>query len=202
MKYDKHLQGLNKAYTQLENDIILDIIRRIKKYGYITRTADYQINRLKTLGITSSEIEDLLMRRLNLTYPQIFEMYDDVIQSGYARDLKIYEQINEDYPSFNKNKELQLRLLALKKQTKNEFENIARMTGFTINRGGQITFLPLHKYIIKEFDRAIIDIYSGAFSYDEILKRVTQQMTYRGLTVIDYDTGTIASLQVALSRVS
>ena len=47
---DKYAESIERQFYDLENRIISDIIRRIKKTGEITSTADWQINKLMQLG--------------------------------------------------------------------------------------------------------------------------------------------------------
>ena len=71
-----------------------DVIRRIKKNRKITSTADYQINRLIDFGKSTEEIERILKEALDATYPEMYELYDEVINWQYVRNAEIYEQIN------------------------------------------------------------------------------------------------------------
>ena len=46
---EKLSREIEKNYSDLEMRIMEDIVRRIKKTGEITSTADWQINRLRIL---------------------------------------------------------------------------------------------------------------------------------------------------------
>lgn len=52
-------------YQDLELRIMKDIVRRIKKTGKITSTADWQINRLLILGYSSEDIEKEIKKTLD-----------------------------------------------------------------------------------------------------------------------------------------
>ena len=56
---------IERNYSDLEMRIMQDIVRRIKKAGKITSTADWQINRLRILGNSSEDIEKMLKEALN-----------------------------------------------------------------------------------------------------------------------------------------
>ena len=90
-------------YISLEERIIQDIVRRIKKTGEITSTADWQINRLRIIGYSTEDIEKMLKETLNKSYPEMFELYDNVINWEYVRNKDIYEQINAEYIPFKEN---------------------------------------------------------------------------------------------------
>lgn len=47
---------MENIWRDAELRIMEDVIRRIKKTGQITSTADYQINRLIEMGKTSEEV--------------------------------------------------------------------------------------------------------------------------------------------------
>ena len=66
---------MEAIWTDAEERIILDIIRRIKKAGRITSTADYQINRLIELGKSTEEVERILKEALGAAWPEMFELY-------------------------------------------------------------------------------------------------------------------------------
>ena len=87
-------------YINLEERIMQDVVRRIKKAGEITSTADWQINRLRILGYSSEDIEREIKKALNASYPDMFELYDKVIDWEYVRNKDIYEQINAEYIPF------------------------------------------------------------------------------------------------------
>ena len=89
--YKKQLSGqIEKHFLNLEQMILEDIIRRIKKTGQITSTADWQINRLRIIGYSSEDIEKMIKDILKLSYPEVFELYDKVIEWEYVRNKDIY----------------------------------------------------------------------------------------------------------------
>ena len=71
---DKMSLRMEHIWLEAENRIIEDIVRRIKKAGKITSTADYQINRLVEMGKSTEEIERILKEALNATYPEMFKL--------------------------------------------------------------------------------------------------------------------------------
>ena len=57
---EKMSRKIESNFSNLEMRIMEDIVRRIKQYGKITSTADWQINRLIALGNSSEDIEKML----------------------------------------------------------------------------------------------------------------------------------------------
>ena len=63
---------LEKLFYELQDRVFTDIVRRIKKTGEITSTADYQINKLLILGNSTEFIESEIKRLIGLAQPQRF----------------------------------------------------------------------------------------------------------------------------------
>lgn len=80
---------MEQLYREIGELMMEDVVRRIRKTGKITSTADYQIQRLVLLGATSQEIEREIQKRLDLAYEQLWKMYDDVIDWEYVRNLSL-----------------------------------------------------------------------------------------------------------------
>ena len=125
-----------------------DIVRRIRQTGEITSTADWQINRLRVLGYSSEDIEKMLKETLNKSYPEMFELYDKVIDWEYVRNKDVYEQINAEFTPFEDNEELQQITEALIRQSEDELQNITKSLGFYLDYGTGKRFLHhLHRFI-------------------------------------------------------
>lgn len=197
---EKYADQIQEQFYKLEDRICADIIRRIKKTGEITSTADWQINKLTELGYSSAEIEDMIRETLRLTYPDVFEMYDKVIDWEYVRNRKIYEQINAEYIPFEDNAQLQQLLQAAKDQTQEQLLNLTQSLGVVQQIGGQFTFLPLTQFYQTVLDAAVFDIASGAFDYNSVLKRTVATLSSSGIRTIDYASGRSSRVAVAARR--
>lgn len=186
--YKKQLSSkIEKHFSNLEMRIMEDIVRRIRQTGEITSTADWQINRLRILGYSSEDIEKMLKEALNKSYPEMFELYDKVIDWEYVRNKDIYEQINAEYIPFEENYELQQTVNALIKQTGEDLQNITQSLGFYLDYGnGKRVITPLAEVYQKYLDAACMDIVNGSFDYNTVLRRVVTQLTNSGLRQIDY----------------
>nr|DAY97341.1 MAG TPA: minor capsid protein [Caudoviricetes sp.] len=192
---------MTARFTALEGRIMQDIVRRINMTGKITSTADWQINRLKILGYSSEDIEASLKETLNATYPEMFELYDQVINWEYVRNKDVYEQINAEYIPYEENEQLQQIMEGIKRQTRDELDNITQSLGFYLDYGdGKRILTPLAQVYQGFLDAACMDIVSGAFDYNSVLRRVVTQLTNSGLRQIDYVSGRANRIDVAARR--
>ncbi len=176
------------------------MVRRIKKTGKITSTADYQIQKLRILGNSTAFIEQELKKTLDLSYPEIWALYDKVAEWEYVRYKDAYEQINESFVPLEDNEQIQQWSQAIVSQTQGEIKNLSQSLGLTINMGGRTVFTPLSEYYQTYLDRACLDIVTGSFDYNTVLRRVVKEMTASGIRSVDYASGWNNRVPVAVRR--
>lgn len=198
---EKLSRQIEKQFSDLEMRIMEDIIRRIQQAGKITSTADWQSNRLVILGHSTEDIEKMIKEALDASYPDVFELYDQVIDWEYVRNKDLYEQINARYIPFEENGQLQQITNALIRQTNTDLQNITQSLGFYLDYGnGRRVLTPLAQVYQGYLDAACMDIVSGAFDYNSVLRRVVTQLTNSGLRRIDYASGSANRVDVAARR--
>ena len=95
---------------------------------------------------------------LNASYPEMFELYDKVIDWEYVRNKDLYEQINAEYIPFEENEHLIQVTSAIKKQSLEDLENITRSLGFYLDYGGRKVLTPLSQVYSRYLDNACMDI--------------------------------------------
>ena len=199
---DKERMGLvaERIWRGAELRIMEDVVRRIKKAGEITSTADYQINRLIEMGKSREEVERIIKEALGATWPEMFEMYDKVAEWEYVRNREIYEQVNDDFLTPEDNKWLRQITEAARKQTKDTLVNMAQSYGFSVLMAGKRVFTPFAEYYQKYVDTAIQDVVTGGTDYNSAIRKVVTQMTNSGLRVVDYASGHTNRADVAARR--
>lgn len=192
---------MEKLFYDLQNRIYADVVRRIKKTGEITSTADYQINKLLILGDSTEFIEQEIKQLSQKSAPELWELYDKVSSWEYVRYEDAYQQINGHFIPLEENQQIRQWADAVIEQTKGGIKNITQSLGFTVDMGsGKKAFTPLSHYYQKYLDRACMDIVTGAFDYNTVLRRVVKEMTASGLKYVDYASGYACRAPVAVRR--
>lgn len=192
---------VEKLFYELQDRIFSDIVRRIRKTKKITSTADYQINKLLLLGDSTEFIEYQLKELLEISDPEIWELYDQVCDWEYVRNRTAYEQINGNFTPLEDNETIRKWTNAIVKQTQNEIRNLTQSMGMTVDMGGgKVVFTPLATYYQKYLDRACMDIVTGSFDYNTVLRRVVKELSASGLQTIDYASGWKNRAPVAARR--
>ena len=193
--------ALDEPMKELEMRIMQDVVRRIKINGEITAAADWQINRLQQLGMSKEEVNAAIQEALSYSDEDMNELYSKVIGAGYTRDKALYEATGTPFIPFEENGELQQLISSVSDQTNQTLHNITQSLGFA-ERGtnGKISFTPLADFYQKTLDSAMLDISSGAFDYNTVLKRTVKAMTDSGLRTVDYASGHSNRVDVAARR--
>lgn len=191
---------VEKLFYDLQRRVMEDVIRRIKKTGEITSTADYQIEKMIMMGQSSEFIESEIKRLTQMTDAEIYQLYEDVIDKEYTRNKMIYEQVNANFIPYEDSPEMQAWVSAIVAQTKADIKNITQSMGFALKLNGKIIFTPFTEYYQRYLDRACMDIITGTFSYNMVLRRVINEMISSGIRTVDYASGHSNRITVAARR--
>lgn len=206
--------GLEKRYQQLEYNIMADIVRRIKKAGKITSTADWQLNRMLILGKSSSDLQKIVSSAVQYDQNEVEKLYAQVIQEEYTVYKPQYEQITRQFIPYDENEELQQMVEAQVRNSADDLSNVTKSMGFMIDDGsGGVRFTPLSQIYNEYLDQAVTDLTSGAFDYNTVIRRACKQLTDSGLRTdhafttnpanqsgVDYPSGWHNRIDVAARR--
>jgi hypothetical protein len=194
-------KNIEEIYAGLENDIMNNIIRRIAETGEITRTADWQLNRLYNMGADKTDIKKHIQEALNLSDTEIEQLYSDTLKEGYLRDESLYQAVGQEFIPFEENMALQQLIEATKQQTAKQLKNITRTMGFAVKQpNGRKTFKTVDDYFKDTMDNAVMHVLNGTFDYNSIIRKVTDEMTRSGVRSINYDSGISTRIDVAARR--
>lgn len=189
------------AFEELQNRILSDIVRRMRaNNNEITRSADWQIYRAHELGMADAEIRAAIRDALKLSDTALDDLFEAVIEEDWTRMKKLYDKTGTPIKLYSENEELQQLIRAIKEQTREELTNITRTMGVAASNRGRTELVSLTQYYIKTLDGAALDISSGAFDYNAVLRRIVRELTNSGIRYIDYESGWSNRLDVAARR--
>lgn len=193
---------VSNIFSELEIRIMTDIVRRIKENGFATASVDWQISRLQQLGMAEKDIRDWIQNALQATDMEMDRIFSDEIYKQYYEQEHFFKLAGMQQIPLEENVVLQQLIEATKKQLQGEYKNLTGSMGFAIKNPatGKIQSAPLLDYYRSTMDQAVIDIKSGAFDYNTVLKRTVNQMTASGICYIDYDSGHRDRIDVAARR--
>jgi hypothetical protein len=193
---------VSNIFSELEVRIMTDIVRRIKENGFASASVDWQISRLQQLGMAEEDIRGWIQSALQATDAEMDRIFSDEVYKQYYEQEHFFRLAGMRQIPLEENFVLQQLIEATKKQLQGEYQNLTGSMGFAIRNPatGRIQSSPLMEYYRSTMDQAVIDIKSGAFDYNTVLKRTVNQMAASGLRYIEYDSGHRDRIDVAARR--
>lgn len=196
--------GIEKQFRSLEKRIMRDIVRRLKANGEITRSADWQILRASELGKGMNEIRKEISDSLGESEDEVDRLFENAAKTDWTRCRSLYKAVDQTTVAYRDNDVLLQLVSAIKSQAKEEFRNITGTLGVATANKGRIKTVSLTEYFTDTLDGAMLDIASGAFDYNTVLKRTVTELVNSGIRTINYDSvskrPTTARIDVAARR--
>lgn len=191
---------IQRLFSDLEMRIMVDIVERISMIDEISRTTDWEIYTLSRLGVPSENIKKAIQVTLNKSDAEIERIYKEVIEEGYARDKAIYESTGKPFTPYDKNLDLQDYIKGIKEQTQGDLTNLTQSMGVAKAESGRTVFSDLTNYYQRILDNAVMDITTGTFDYNSLIKKVINEMTSSGIRTVTYEKGYTNRIEVAARR--
>lgn len=174
--------GIEKLFSDLEEDILSDVARRIAENKYQnTSTAEHELNRAKALGLQYDEMQRILAEKLEISSKEISGIISEASYGSVDNDNVIFREAYEKgiIHRFNYDEDgLKQIILAGIKSTSGEIKNICKTTAITAQN-----------IMIKYIDQVYMSVSSGAFSQQEAIKTAINDIASKGITWIDYRSG-------------
>lgn len=164
----------------LTQDLLRDICRRVSEAGQITSTAEYQLFLSRQLGLADKTIVDALRRQSNLTDKAINEMMTLAANRTVA---------------FDDNESLQQQIKAYVQLAKKNTDQL--LYGSLGGAGVDGKVYPLKQLYKHTMDYAFKQVFSGALTPTNAVRRATQQLANRGIRTIDRASGRTVSIEYA-----
>lgn len=185
--YDKLTDELIKLYSDLDNAIISDIVRRLLKAGDVTDTARWQIQQLQESGMLYNDILSEISRRTDATQKQVRDLFEDAGIQAIKNDNVRYHAAGLEGIIKMSDAALQVLNAGYEKCS----GNLSNLTLTTANTAQQA--------YITACNNAYMQITSGAFDYNTAIRNAVKAAASDGTEVL-YPSGHRDKLDVAVRR--
>lgn len=187
-------EELAELFRSLEDTLLDEICSRLPLKDQLNEVTVNAIRALRTHGIDTKDINRAIQKTAGISEKKLDKLFDDVI----ARNQKYYTEIIDmaglTQPDILVNA---ATIEAIRAQTLDEFHNITASMGFLVDNGR--TMLPPARAYQWALDSAVMQIQSGAISYNQAIKSAVQQLA-GGLKVVNYESGHVDQIDVAARR--
>ena len=208
------------VFQQLEQDIIADIARRVRKEERWTETAELQAEELRRLGWSPYRIRIEVMRRLqaNKEYvamverntleakaaqqaaidearealrEQAPELFETVGNMAFRNDLSLWEQAGQ---RLTRGGAVDRAVREMRKRATGDILNLTRTMGFSLPTGS----VPARRAFTAALNSALTQVVSGTVSYQQACANAVRLLTQSGLRHIDYKNGVTRQIDTAV----
>lgn len=181
-------ESLVALYSEVEQDILEDMARRISQYNYWIPSAEHQRQKLREMGLTQQDIINRLSKITGKSQREIKQLMQQACEDALDSDKAYYLSHGIDMPT-KMSAELKAILNAGLKSTNQLFRNLTKTTA----SAGQTQF-------INALDKAWLQINSGAFDYNTAIRNAIKDLARQGLQAVRYPSGRADTLEVAIRR--
>ena len=188
-------EELAELYRGLEDTLLMEICSRLKTSDELNEVTVQDIKALRAHGIDPKEIEKAIRKTTGISEQKLKKLLDDVVTRNQAYYTELITLADVTRPDVLVDA---AAIAAIYAQTKQECRNITRSMGFLVDNGR--TMLPPAKAYQWCCDSALMQVQSGAISYNQAISNAVKQLADSGLKTVDYESGHRDQVDVAARR--
>lgn len=186
--YDGCTDDVLNLYAELEDRIIADVVRRIVKTGDITETAKWQIRQAQQMGLLYDDIIKDIAKSTDKTDSEVKKMFENAGVETVNNNNRLHIQAGKSPLDIRQSESMLQILNGVYKNSLTDLKNLTGTTAIT----SQTAYY-------QACNSAFMMVSSGAFSYQQALRTVIQEVAEKGATV-SYPSGHTDKLDVAVRR--
>lgn len=188
-------EELAELYRGLEDTLLMEICSRLKAADELNEVTVQDIKALRAHGIDLKEIEKAIRKTTGISEQKLKKLLDDVVARNQAYYTELITLADVTRPDVLVDA---AAIAAIYAQTKQECRNITRSMGFLVDNGR--TMLPPAKAYQWALDNSLMQVQSGAISYNQVISNAVKQLADSGLKTVDYESGHRDQVDVAARR--
>jgi hypothetical protein len=194
-------QELTDLYDQLSEFILRDIARRIAKGAQITDTAEYQLYRARSLGLSTDEIAAKIAEINGSSAAEINRLIREAAAQSDEFDRKMLGADKGAAVPLEENAQLQKLISAQIAETAGKCENLTNTMGFADHDFlGRVYYLSMTDMYRREMDSAHMKVVTGATDYMTAIRQACNKLAASGVRTIDYESRRSDRIEVAARR--
>ena len=194
-RLDSIPEELAELYRSLEATLLEEICSRLNLSGQLNEVTVQAIRALRAYGISQEEIEKAIRNTTNISEKKLRELLDDVVKRNqqYYSDLIDITGVTAPEALVSA-----ADIEAIRRQTLDTFRNLTASMAFLVDNGR--TMLPPAKAYQWALDNAVLQVQSGAISYNQAIRYAVKQLADSGIRVAEYESGHRDQIDVAVRR--
>ena len=182
-----------ELFRQVE-DLVLDgVCSKLEAAKYLSMVTVQDLNKMRNVSV--KDIQAAIRKATKAGEAKIFAILDDV----ETENTRFYTELGSQTLSKPIKPILEVSVTrAIREQTLGEYRNITGSIGFLVDSGR--TMLEPAKAYQWALDNAVIQVQSGALSYEQAVKAAVRSLAKSGIKTVSYESGKVEQVDVAVRR--
>lgn len=188
-------EKLTELFRNLESNLLDEICSRLNLADQLNEVTVQAIRALRSHGISQQEIERAIQRTTRISEKKLTELLDDVVE----RNQRYYSELIDITGVTAPQTLLSIEdTYAIYEQTRQTFHNITQSMAFLVDNGR--TLLAPARAYQWALDNAVLQVQSGAISYNQAIRSAVKQLADSGIKTAEYESGHHDQIDVAVRR--
>mgnify|MGYP004519698507 FL=1 len=188
-------EEIAELFRGLEDTLLAEICGRLKLADNLNEVTVLDIIALRSHGVDIEDIKKSIREVTGISEKRLDELLNDVVarNQAYYDDVITLSGVTRPDTLVGA-----ADIAAIKAQTLDTFRNITASMGFLVDSGR--TQLPPAQAYQWALDNAVMQVQSGAISYNQAIRSAVRQLAQSGLKMVDYESGHRDQIDVAARR--
>lgn len=190
-------EELAELFRSLEQTLLVEICSRFMIADQLNEVSIQDIRALRSHGISLEDIEKAIREYTETSEKKLDELFDNVVEwnQQYYTELIDIAQVTKPQTLVDERD-----IDAIRRQTHNEFTNLTRSMAFVVRYGAKQ--FPLHPRQAYQWavDNAVLQVQSGAISYNEAIRNAVKQLADSGIKAATYTGGRMEQIDSVVRR--
>lgn len=173
-------EELTELFRGLELKLLEEICSRLRIADQLNEVTVQDIRALRAHGIDLEDIKKAVRKATGTGEEKLDKLLDDVVSRNQRYYTEIVDLAGVTAPERLVN---EADIAAIRRQTWGAYKNITGSMGFLVVRGGRLTFLEPAQSYEWALDSALLQVQSGAISYNQAIATAVRQLADSGLCI-------------------
>lgn len=204
--YDDLAETMVELWSEIENELIEEIARRIKKSLRVTSTAEFELTKLEQANLLNKRAVDIISKKAGISRREIERL---IRQSGFSivnQDEEIYRlaiesgQLTIEALPIDMSPRLQTAIQSCIDNAQFGLSNLTNTRMMDAGNGMETLTKVARREYYNAVNKAFLSVRTGAMTTPAAVKASCIELAQKGISVTHWESGHTDRLEVAVRR--
>lgn len=204
--YDDLAETMVELWSKIENELIEEIARRIKKSLRVTSTAEFELTKLEQANLLNKRAVDIISKKAGISRREIERL---IRQSGFSivnQDEEIYRlaiesgQLTIEALPIDMSPRLQTTIQSCIDNAQFGLSNLTNTRMMDAGNGMETLTKAARREYYNAVNKAFLSVRTGAMTTPAAVKTSCIELAQKGISVTHWESGHTDRLEVAVRR--